>query len=208
MCFRIVCLVLVGGCRQYGCGGESTTASDWQLANVLEQDGRIALFAGLHIRDKLAAGVDVDSISHLSTFLRVRAPADLVAAVRASPAPLHRKIISLEVPFPALEITFHEPDPIGPTVDDERGCSRVVRAQNLNLVPGSPNLSGRLALYAQPDGLIRPNIDFEWYGCAQRITYGGGGSCDPQVDPDCPPLAGPRMKDAGAPCPLPDAGLP
>jgi hypothetical protein len=182
---------VVGGCRKE-CGDE-TGPTDPALANAViqEADGRFALYAGRDIKPRLARGEPVDAPTSLPSFLRVRMPASLLREVHESPR--HRRILSLEDPYPGLEITYHTYDHRS-AQEDEDHCVRLTRAENWVLSPGQPWLSGHVIVQELDDGR---NI-----AGAHLLTYSGtlplGGAdvsegmvgCSPTdpATPDCPPL--------------------
>ncbi len=144
-----VALSTVGfsGCRKYGCGDDDHKNDDLQFANVVESDGRLSLYEGFRVRDKIAAGEDLESTSNVWTFVRVRAAAAFIEEARNSAevrdSQRHRRIFSLETPLPDVEITFHGTDlRLSTRVDDDRGCARLTAeatgAENIDIIPGSP----------------------------------------------------------------------
>ena len=82
-------LALIGATFVVGaCGGPeegSMLQSEYQRAVVYEPDGRVSLYSGHLIADALARGEDLESLSFMTSFLRVRVPRELVDAVPTDP---------------------------------------------------------------------------------------------------------------------------
>ena len=79
------------------CGGPedgSMLQADFQRAVVVEPDGRVSLYSGQLIADALARGEDLESVSFMTSFLRVRVPRSLLKTV--PPSPGEPVFISLE----------------------------------------------------------------------------------------------------------------
>src|SRR5688572_27031132 len=118
------------------CGGPevgSMLQAEHQTAVVDEPDGRVSLYSGNLIADALARGEDVESLSFMTSFLRVRVPRELVDMV--PPSPDQPVIISLEQAYPGVEILLHKYDYT--TLVN----GRATRMTNEAFIPGGPWLT-------------------------------------------------------------------
>jgi hypothetical protein len=166
-------------------------------AVVYEPLGRVALFAGEDIADKIARGQPVLDPAFEGAFLRVRIPAPLAAAVQA--APEQRVYLSLEKPAPGVDLLVHEPAP-GPAAGTRR-------MRTIELVPGEPWLSGHLRIGLDAEGRLVAAARIRKASGTLPLTHDEvdtGGGC--AAEAGCPPL---RYADAD-PCRWPEvpAGWP
>ena len=178
------------GCHKDPCSSPPLLDSQFTTAAVQEADGRIALYSGFEIRDRLTRTEDIDA-SGLPSFLRVRVPPALAEEVRQNPR--RRRILSLEEPYPGLEITYHTLD-FSSVEEDENYCVRVTRAENWLLVPGQPWLSGHVRISLRDDGemvagahIIKHSGTVPLGGADVSEGFSGCSPGDPTT-PDCPAL--------------------
>lgn len=183
------------------CGGPedgSMLQAEFQVAAVDEPDGRVSLYSGHLIADALARGDDLESLSFMTAFLRVRIPRSLVDTV---PADLGQPVfISLEQAFPGVEILLHEFD-LTTLVN-----GRATRMENTLFIPADPWLTGRAqVLRGDPSGALVGGAHIMKYsgtiplGSAEHIW--GMTSCTGQ--PGCPVLRYENRDPCRWPSPLP-----
>jgi hypothetical protein len=183
------------------CGGPgdgSMLQSEYQVAAVDEPDGRVSLYSGHLIADALARGDDLESLSFMTAFLRVRVPRSLVDAVPAD-AP-QAVFISLEEAYPGVEILLHEFD-LTTLVN-----GRATRMENTTFIPADPWLTGRAqVLRDEASGVLVGGAHIMKYsgtvplGSAETIW--GMTSCADQ--PGCPALRYENSDPCRWPSPLP-----
>jgi hypothetical protein len=196
------------GCHKDPCRSPPLLDSQFTTAAVQEADGRIALYSGFDIRNRLTRTEDIDT-SGLPSFLRVRVPPSLAEEVRQSPR--RQRILSLEEPYPGLEITYHTLD-LSTEKEDENYCVRVTGAENWLLVPGQPWLSGHVRISLLGDGemvagahIIKHSGKLPGGGAEIYEGFFGCSPGDPTT-PDCPAL----KYDSQDPCrwpPLPPSWM-
>jgi hypothetical protein len=135
------------------------------------------------VAELLQRGVDLEDVHNMNGFLRVRVPASLLQAAGASPR--HRKIISLEQPYPGVEILLHQAD------DSSFMGNRATRMKNTRYLPGQPWLSGHAILRIMDDGTSYAGVHLITHsgtlpGSGADISWGMTGCTG---EPDCPPLS-------------------
>ena len=131
------------------CGGPeygSIPQAEFQTAVVDEPDGRVSLYSGHLIADALARAEDVESLSFMTAFLRVRVPRSLVDTV--PPSPDQPVFISLEEAYPGVEILLHEFD--SASVRD----GRATQMKNSAFIPAEPWLTGRAQVLHDLSGAL------------------------------------------------------
>ena len=138
-------------------GPGSMLQSDFQSAVVDEPDGRVSLYSGQLIAEALARGEDLESLSFMTAFLRVRVPRSLIEMVPALPdRPL---FVSLERLQPGVEILLHEFD----TTSAPQG--QATRMTNTTFVPADPWLTGHAQVLHDLSGAL--------VGGAHIVKYSG-----------------------------------
>jgi hypothetical protein len=167
------------------------------VAAVDEPDGRVSLYSGHLIADALARGDDVESLSFMTSFLRVRVPHALLMV----PAELGQPVvISLEQANPGVEILTH-------TFDDDTAVNgRATRMKNTLSLPADPWLTGRAqVLRDDPSGVFVGGIHAVKYSgtvpVGMSIISWGMTSCTGQ--PGCPALRYEDQDPCRWPLPLP-----
>jgi hypothetical protein len=139
-------------------GGSSMLQSEFQQAAVDEPDGRVSLYSGHLIADALGRLEDVENLSFMTAFLRVRVPRSLLEMVPTSldqPA-----VISLEQEYPGVEILLHDFDYT--SLRD----GRATQMTNTTFIPGDPWLTG----HAQ----VLRDRSCGFVGGAHIVKYSGG----------------------------------
>ena len=143
------------------CGGPedgSMLQSEFQTAIVDEPDGRVSFYSGHLIADALARGEDLESLSFMTAFLRVRVPRSLVYMV--PPSPGQPVFISLEQAYPGVDILLHEFDYT--SIRD----GRATQMANTTFIPADPWLTG----HAQ---VVRDLSSGVLVGGAHIVKYSG-----------------------------------
>jgi len=188
-------VVAVTACS--GPGDGSMLQADFQTAVVDEPDGRVSLYSGHLIADALARGDDVESLSFMTAFLRVRVPRSLVDAV--PPAPLQPIFISLEQVNAGVELLLHE-------FDHETAVNgRATRMKNSTFNPADPWLTGHAQVQHDLSGALVGGAHIVKYsgtsplGSAEYVL--GMTSCTGQ--PGCPALLYDNPDPCRWPLPLP-----
>ncbi len=175
----------------------SMLQSDFQVATVDEPDGRVSLDSGHLIADALALGEDLESLSFMTAFLRVRVPRVLVDA----PTELGQAVfISLEQANPGVEILLHQFD--ATTVVN----GRATRMENTTFIPSDPWLTGRAqVLRDDPSGILVGGAHIVKYSGTLPLSSAehiwGMASCAGQ--PGCPALRYENPDPCRWPLPLP-----
>jgi hypothetical protein len=189
-------IVMVAACS--GPEDGSMLQSEFQVAIVDEPDGRVSLYSGHLIADALARSEDLESLSFMTAFLRVRVPRELVDAVPTDPP--RAVFISLEQAYPGVEILMHEFD--STTLVN----GRATRMENTTFIPADPWLTGRAqVLRDEATGVLVGGAHIMKYsgtvplGSAEHIW--GMTSCADQ--PGCPALRYENSDPCRWPLPLP-----
>ena len=164
----------------------SNLSGEFQYAAIDEPDGGASLYSGFSIADKLAREIDVESLDNRGAFLRVRVPRALLDSVQTSPT--GRTIISLEEPYPGVEILMHDFDPEISSVTHEP--VNLTRMKNTTYVPGQPWLSGRAMVERDDQGQLIGGVNFQTFSntLPSGSLYLVWGLVDCDGDPVCPRL--------------------
>jgi hypothetical protein len=175
----------------------SMLEADFQRAVVEEPDGRVSLYSGQLIADALARGEDLESVSFLTSFLRVRVPRSLLD--RVPPSPGEPVFISLEEVYPGVEILLHRFDYT--TVV----AGRATRMMNKTFIPADPWLTGHAQVQHDLSGVLAGGAHIVKYSGtlpmgSANITMGMT-SCTGQ--PGCPLLLYENSDPCRWPLPLP-----
>jgi hypothetical protein len=181
------------------CGGPdsgSMLQSELKTAVIDEPDGRVSLYSGHLIADALARGDDLESLSFMTAFLRLRVPRSLLDTV--PPSPGEPVFISLEQAYPGVEILVHDRD-----VTLVNG--QATRMQNSLFLPADPWLTGNAQVVHAPNGA--------WVGGAYIVKYTGTlpmgsaeitwGSTSCTGQPGCPSLRYDNPDPCRWPLPVP-----
>lgn len=172
--------------------------SEFQVAAVDEPDGRVSLYSGHLIADALTRGDDVESLSFMTPFLRLRVPRMLVDAV---PIELGQAVfISLEQTNPGVEILLHELDLA------TAANGRATRMKNTTFIPSDPWLTGRAQMRREdPSGVLVGGAHILKYSGTLPLSRAehiwGMTSCVGQ--PGCPTLRYDNEDPCRWPLPLP-----
>ncbi len=198
-------LVLIGAAFTVAaCGGPrdgSMLQSEFQTAAVYEPDGRVSLYSGHLIADALARGENVESLSFMTAFLRVRVPLSLIVMVPAATSPPQPAFISLEQTTPGVEILLHEFD------NTSLGDGRATPMTNTTFVPADPWLTGRAQVWRDldRDGALVGGAHIMKYSGTLPLgsaeTGWGMASCT--GEPGCPTLRYENPNPCLWPLPLP-----
>ena len=192
----LVGVTLVGA----ACGGPQTGSmlqSEFQHAVVDEPDGRVSLYSGHLIADALAGGGDLESLSFMTAFLRVRVPRSLVEmALTSHPRPV---FISLEQAYPGVEILLHE-------LDDTTGRDgRATQMTNTTFTPADPWLTGHAQVLSDSSGVLVGGAHIMKYSGTLPLGTAdiswGMASCTGQLG--CPSLRYADTNPCRWPLPLP-----
>ena len=197
---RSLLALISATCVVAACGGpkvHSMLQSEFQAAAVDEPDGRVSLYSGHLIADAIARGEDLDSLAFMTAFLRVRVPRSLIET--ASGAPDQAAYISLEDPYPGVEILLHEFD----YASIQHG--RVTRMSNTTYIPADPWLTGRAQVLRDASGQLVGGVHIVKYSGtlplgSSEIEWGMT-SCTGQ--PGCPALRYENPDPCRWPLPLP-----
>ena len=178
-------------------GPGSMLQSEYQTAVVDEPDGRVSLYSGQLIADALARGDDLESLSFMTTFLRVRVPRSLIEMVPTLP---DRPIfVSLERLQPGVEILLHEFD----TTSAAQG--QATRMTNTTFVPADPWLTGHAQVLHDLSGALVGGVHIVKYSGTLPLgnsdTSWGMTSCTGQRG--CPALRYANPDPCLWPLPLP-----
>ena len=182
------------------CGGPedgSMLQADFQTAVVDEPDGRVSLYSGHLIADALARGEDLESLSFMTSFLRVRVPRSLVDTVPL--APDQPVFISLEQSYPGVEILLHKFDYT--TVVN----GRATRMTNETFIPADPWLTGRAQVLRDPSGALIGGVHIVKYSGTLPLgmAYISWGMTSCTGQPGCPSLRYEHSDPCRWPLPLP-----
>jgi hypothetical protein len=202
-------LVLIGATFVVAaCGGPKVGGmlqSDFQVAAVDEPDGRVSLYSGHLIADALARGEDLESLSFMEAFLRVRVPRSLLEMV---PTSLGQPVfISLEQAYPGVEILLHEFDY---TTVAQGPTTPTFTMTNTTFVPADPWLTGHAqVLHDDPSGALVGSAHIVKYSgtlpLGRAETLWGMSSCTGQLG--CPPLRYENPVPCLWPLPLPTSWI-
>jgi hypothetical protein len=135
----------------------SMLQAEFQTAVVDEPDGRVSLYSGHLIADALERGEDLESLSFMTAFLRVRVPRSLLDMVPTAPS--RPVFISLEQDYPGVEILLHEFD-YASTVG-----GRATQMTNATFIPADPWLTGHAQVLYDLSGAL--------VGGAHIVKYSG-----------------------------------
>ncbi len=183
------------------CGGPeygSIPQSEFQTAVVDEPDGRVSLYSGHLIADALARADDVESLSFMTSFLRVRVLRSLIEAVPL--APDQPVFISLEEASPGVEILLHEFD-----YASVRG-GRATQMKNSAFIPADPWLTGHAQVLHDLSGALVGGVNIVKYSRSDTTLSSahiiwGMTSCTGQAG--CPQLLYDNPNPCLWPLPLP-----
>jgi hypothetical protein len=159
----------------------------------------VSLYSGHLIADTLARAADVESLSFMTAFLRVRVPRSLMEAV--PPLPDQPVFISLEEAYPGVEILLHEFD--SASVRD----GRATQMTNSAFIPADPWLTGRAQVLHDLSGALVGGANIVTYSRSDvalstaYISWGMTNSCTGQAG--CPALRYDNPNPCLWPLPLP-----
>jgi hypothetical protein len=155
---RCLCLLTLGARCARDDGADPVALDTFA---VDEPDGRVSLYRGQFIGEKLRQGVNVEALTNPQSFLRVRVPRALVEEARAT----GRKLLSLEERRAGVELLLHEVDP--PT-----GLIK-----NTIFLPGAPWLTGYASVVVGAGGRLAGGVRIiKWTGAlpltARELVWG------------------------------------